>query len=143
MRNPWFLNMTRLKLFIILLFVISGALFLAVLPNIFLGKRLNIPGINKSIPLGNFVSGFSDIYISLGPLKIDREFLYSLGLDLEGGTRLTYQLDMSDIKEDARVQAFESARNVIERRINFFGVGEPVIQNLKIGDDYRIIIELP
>lgn len=129
--------MRRPKLFIIILSICAIILLLAVLPNTFKGKKVG------NVPVGNFVSKFSDIYINAGPIKIDHDFLYSLGLDLEGGTQLTYQLDMKNVKPEEREQAFESARNVIERRVNFFGVGEPVIQNLKIGDEYRIIVELP
>ena len=64
------------------------------------------------------------------------------GLDLEGGTSITFRADMKDIPSDQRDTALESAKNVIERRINIFGVSEPVIQTAK-AQDYRIIVELP
>jgi preprotein translocase subunit SecD len=63
-----------------------------------------------------------------------------LGLDLQGGTHLVYEGDLKDIPQDARVDAMNSARNVIERRVNSFGVSEPVVQ---LSSDNRIIIELP
>jgi len=32
---------------------------------------------------------------------------------------------------------------VIERRVNAFGVGEPLVQTAKSGDEYRVIVQLP
>jgi len=68
---------------------------------------------------------------------------FSLGLDLQGGAHLVYSADMSGIKAEDRNDALESARDIIERRVNLFGVSEPVVQANKSGDgDYRIIAEL-
>jgi preprotein translocase subunit SecD len=72
-----------------------------------------------------------------------RDFDVKLGLDLQGGTNLTLKADVSEIPEGERDQALEAAKEVIERRVNFFGVAEPVIQTSKVGEDYRIIVELP
>src|SRR3990167_3359937 len=66
-----------------------------------------------------------------------------LGLDLSGGSRIVLQADMNAIAEGERAQALESAREVIGRRINFFGVSEPTIQTARTGSEYRIIIEMP
>ena len=62
-----------------------------------------------------------------------------LGLDLQGGAHLVYQADFSNIETADRASALEGARDVIERRVNAFGVAEPVIQTS--GDD-KIIVEL-
>ncbi len=80
--------------------------------------------------------------ISLKPIKINFEKRYDLklGLDLQGGTHLVYEGDLKDIPEDARLDAISSARDVIERRVNGFGVSEPVVQ---VSGANRIIIELP
>lgn len=68
---------------------------------------------------------------------------FSLGLDLQGGAHLVYSADMSGIKAEDRNDALESARDIIERRVNLFGVSEPVVQANKSADgDYRIIAEL-
>lgn len=67
------------------------------------------------------------------------KFKPNLGLDLQGGAHLVYQADFSNIKTGDRASALEGARDVIERRVNAFGVAEPVIQTS--GDD-RIIVEL-
>lgn len=65
------------------------------------------------------------------------------GLDLEGGTSITFKVNMSDVPSENRDTALDSAKEVIERRINIFGVSEPIIQTAKGEDDYRIIVELP
>ncbi|MCU0680111.1 MAG: MMPL family transporter [Planctomycetes bacterium] len=67
---------------------------------------------------------------------------FSLGLDLRGGTHLVYKADVSKLAEKDRDSALESARDVIERRVNAFGVSEPLIQVNKSGNEYRIIAEL-
>lgn len=66
-----------------------------------------------------------------------------LGLDLQGGTQLMYQTNTTDIPSDQRASAIEGARDVIERRVNIFGVTEPVIQTAKVDKEWRLIIELP
>ncbi len=74
------------------------------------------------------------------PLLSDISF--KLGLDLQGGTHLVYEADLSNIKsEDAR-SAMQGLRDVIERRVNFFGVREPVVQTQQAGQSQRLIIEL-
>jgi preprotein translocase subunit SecD len=83
------------------------------------------------------------INISIGSLKIKKSFVTHLGLDLAGGTHIVLEADMKGIPEGSRMGALESARQVIERRVNFFGVSEPLVQHVKSGDAYRIIVELP
>lgn len=70
------------------------------------------------------------------------ESVLRLGLDLQGGTHLVYEADMSQIPESDRVTALEGVRDVIERRVNSFGVSEPVVQTTSTGDHHRIIAEL-
>ncbi|TAL50651.1 protein translocase subunit SecD [Patescibacteria group bacterium] len=67
---------------------------------------------------------------------------FRLGLDLQGGTHLVYEADMSQIPEGDRLTALEGVRDVIERRVNAFGVSEPVVQTTTTGGTYRVIIEL-
>jgi len=71
------------------------------------------------------------------------KFDYHLGLDLKGGTHLVYQADTSKIESKDRESSVEGVRDVIERRVNAFGVSEPVVQTNKDEfGNYRIIIEL-
>jgi len=68
---------------------------------------------------------------------------FSLGLDLQGGAHLVYKADVSNIPEIDRAGAMDSARDVIERRVNAFGVSEPMVTaNRGITGDYQIIAEL-
>ena len=80
--------------------------------------------------------------ISLKKLKIpySQEFKVHLGLDLQGGSHLVYQADFKDIKPQDQADALNSVRDTIERRVNSFGVSEPLVQ--VTGND-RIIVELP
>lgn len=64
------------------------------------------------------------------------------GLDLQGGTHVVLQADMTNIAPEDRTTALESARNVISRRVDLFGVSEPVIQTSVVNDEYRILVEL-
>jgi len=68
---------------------------------------------------------------------------FSLGLDLQGGAHLVYQADVSNIEPGEKSVAVEGVRDVIERRVNALGVGEPNIQTSKVGEDYRINVDLP
>ena len=68
---------------------------------------------------------------------------YSLGLDLVGGIRLVYALDVSGIEgADAQAEAVRSLRDVIERRVNILGVREPLVQIQGVVPDARLIVEL-
>jgi len=66
-----------------------------------------------------------------------------LGLDLQGGTQLIYQTDTTEMPAEQRATAIEGARDVIERRVNVFGVAEPIIQTTKAGKGWHLLVELP
>lgn len=87
------------------------------------------------------IAGFSAYFANpLGSEFFGKTFNYRLGLDLSYGTHLEYQGDLTKISSDARKDAMNSVRDVIERRVNAFGVSEPVIQ---ISGSDRLIIDLP
>lgn len=77
------------------------------------------------------------VYDALNGLKIN------LGLDLQGGIHLDYKADVSGLESDKVDEALQAAQDVIERRVNAFGVGEPLVQTAKNGDENRIVVELP
>lgn len=71
---------------------------------------------------------------------------FRFGLDLVGGTELIYRADTSKVTD--RVGAMDSLKEVIERRVNMFGVSEPIVQTEHAGfisgsHDDRLIVELP
>ncbi len=67
---------------------------------------------------------------------------FRLGLDLQGGTHLVYIADVKDIPEKDRTDALSGVRDVIERRVNAFGVSEPLVQTNRSGNDWRVIVDL-
>jgi protein-export membrane protein SecD len=67
---------------------------------------------------------------------------YRLGLDLQGGTHLVYVADVAGIDDSERAEAISGVRDVIERRVNAFGVSEPLVQTNKSGEDWRVIVDL-
>ena len=70
-------------------------------------------------------------------------FPLKLGLDLQGGTELILETQMDKIDPANRDSALESAREVIERRVNLYGVSESLVQSSKTGNTRRILVELP
>ncbi|NTU74178.1 hypothetical protein HGB07_08635, partial [Candidatus Roizmanbacteria bacterium] len=80
---------------------------------------------------------------NLGGSRIVKRFNTQLGLDLKGGSHLVFQADTSKVKSTDLQEALNSARDIIEKRVNYFGVSEPSIQTVKSGGSYRIIVELP
>ena len=100
------------------------------------------------LALGAGLIDFGDYYNkAVDKFKIPfpkvREVPFSLGSDLMGGTQLEYQADVSAIPAKDRNSAVAGARDVIERRINVFGVSEPKVQVKRTaGGDYRISIDL-
>jgi len=67
---------------------------------------------------------------------------FSLGLDLQGGSHLVYEADVSNIASGEVESSMEGVRDVIEKRVNALGVSEPQVQTNKTGDSWRIIVEL-
>lgn len=82
----------------------------------------------------SFIPPLSD---SLQALQVNK------GLDLQGGIHLEYKADVSQIEEGKVDDALSAAEAVIERRVNAFGVGEPLVQLSRSGKEERIIVELP
>ncbi|MFC1663683.1 protein translocase subunit SecD [Patescibacteria group bacterium] len=70
------------------------------------------------------------------------EVPFKLGLDLQGGTHLLYEADLSEIKSEDYDSAMQGLRDIIERRVNLFGVQEPLVQVQQNAGEYRLIIEL-
>jgi len=67
---------------------------------------------------------------------------WRLGLDLVGGSHLVYQVDLSNIASGDRDSVLNGLRDVIERRVNLFGVSEPQVYIGKSGEQSELIVEL-
>ncbi len=85
--------------------------------------------------------------------NLESQYKFKKGLDLAGGTLLTYRADVSGIVREEISDSMRTLRDVIERRVNSadvsgaLGVLEPVIQeetvNLGETNEHRIVVELP
>ncbi len=75
------------------------------------------------------------------------KYPFKLGLDLSGGIHLVYRADVSKVKPEEVANAMASLRDVIERRVNIFGVSEPSVQVEHGGfsnqGEERLIVDLP
>ena len=75
------------------------------------------------------------------------KYPFKLGLDLSGGTHLVYHADVSKVDSTQVAESMNSLRDVIERRVNIFGVSEPVVQVQNGGfsnaGEERLIVDLP
>ena len=71
--------------------------------------------------------------------SINRDISTRLGLDLIGGIQTLLEADVST-NETVTAEAMNTARNIVERRVNGLGVTEAVVQ---LAGDRRIVVELP
>lgn len=77
------------------------------------------------------------------------DFKFKYGLDLQSGIHLTYKADVSQVQSGEVADTMDSLRQTIERRINVFGVSEPIVQVESGGlfsseeNNERLIVELP
>lgn len=67
---------------------------------------------------------------------------WSLGLDLAGGSYLVYKIDLSKVQSADQESVVTGLRDVIEKRVNLFGVSEPRVYTEKAGGDDRLVVEL-
>lgn len=78
----------------------------------------------------------------------EARFPFKLGLDLAGGSHLVYEADTSDVDPQEVPELMNVLRDVIERRVNIFGVSEPIVQveqSSFVTDEpiQRLVVELP
>lgn len=103
--------------------------------------------LNIKIPIGKKKIEFKidplNINWNLLGWKIQKNFTTKLGLDLKGGSHLVFETDISKVKSQDTADAIDSARDIIEKRVNFFGISEPTVQTIKSGSTYRISVDLP
>ena len=114
---------------------ITGLSLLIALP------KVPITAKNKFIDIDTSVGGY---YLNFfgGNYILDLRELKK-GLDLKGGVRVVLKADMSKIDAGEKDKAIDSAKEIISKRVNLLGVSEPYITSSKIGDDYRIVVEIP
>ncbi len=67
---------------------------------------------------------------------------FKLGLDLQGGSHLVYEADLSNVAAADKEQTMQGLRDLIERRINYFGVKEPIVMVERKGEHQRLVVDL-
>ena len=76
-----------------------------------------------------------------------KKYPFRLGLDLSGGSHLVYKADVSAVAAGEVEDSMEALRDIIERRVNIFGVSEPVVQvqggSIVSGASEQLIVDLP
>jgi protein-export membrane protein SecD len=80
--------------------------------------------------------------------NIESSKKFKLGLDLNGGIELIYKADTSKIAAADVSAKMNALKDLIEKRVNVFGVSEPVIQIEKVGiiggeSHEQLIVDLP
>ncbi|MEN9621697.1 MAG: hypothetical protein RLZZ67_131 [Candidatus Parcubacteria bacterium] len=93
------------------------------------------------------VIAFGVGYFTYDKAGIETRFPYKLGLDLSGGTHLVFRADTTNLPDSEIRDAMTSLAEVVERRVNLFGVSEPIVQvetGGTVGNtEHRLIVELP
>jgi preprotein translocase subunit SecD len=113
-----------------------------------IGLYISLP---KEVPLKFKLGSFTvdkkfvrkDLEISSGRFNIQKKFDLVLGLDLAGGSHLVFEADTSNIPAEKIDTAIMGVRDVIEKRVNLFGVSEPNVQTSSFEGKQRIVVELP
>ena len=67
---------------------------------------------------------------------------WKLGLDLVGGSHLVYEMDLSGVTAADRDSVVNGLRDVIEKRVNLFGISEPQVYTAQSGASTRLVVEL-
>jgi preprotein translocase subunit SecD len=71
--------------------------------------------------------------------SFDRDIKIVQGLDLQGGLQILLEADLPP-DEEVTSEQMQTARDIIERRVNALGVTEPLVQ---LAGSNRILVELP
>ncbi|MCD5396232.1 MAG: protein translocase subunit SecD [Candidatus Pacebacteria bacterium] len=106
-----------------------------ILLGIFLGCFVYPEAPNKGIDFLNQKFGLKIPHIVSRP--------FQLGLDLKGGVELLYSADLSKIEKENWSEAMDGLKEVIENRINIFGVREAEIVSIATKDGYRLSVKIP
>lgn len=94
------------------------------------------------------MAGLIGFFVYSNVVDSEAKYPFKLGLDLAGGSHLVYQADVSKIAPTEVPALMNVLRDVIERRVNVFGVSEPVVQversSVVAGEqNERLVVELP
>jgi preprotein translocase subunit SecD len=111
--------------------ILSAIIVLAAVLFVFVAPELVNRGINWTASVLPESIGGKLPHVPVVPFR--------LGLDLVGGAHLLYEADFGSLGDVDRAEAMDGVRDVVERRVNFFGVAEPVVQ---VSGENRLIVEI-
>lgn len=101
--------------------------------------RKNAPIFLIIVVVASIIAGF---FVYPGYIGEERR-PWKLGLDLVGGSHLVYQMDLSEVAGADRGSVVGGIRDVIERRVNLFGVSEPqIFVSKEDSDKPELVVEL-
>lgn len=94
------------------------------------------------------LGGLLGFFVYLNATQPDAGYPFKLGLDLAGGSHLVYEADVSGVNQEDVPELMRVLRDVIERRVNIFGVSEPIVQVeessfVSSEPQQRLVVELP
>jgi len=124
-----------LRVFFLIIFLTVVATFIA-LPS---ELPVSFSFLNKKV---EYVMKRPPIDITIFGTRFQHDLALKEGLDIQGGMQVTLKTDMKDISPENRQKALDSAREIIQRRVDLYGVNEPIVQSAQSGEEYRIIVEL-
>ena len=88
-----------------------------------------------SLPLIQYLPEDKQVYFE--------KLAINLGLDLQGGLHLEYRLNLDDIPQEERSDAKDAVQAAAERKVNAYGVGEPVVWLAERSGDTFMTVEIP
>lgn len=101
------------------------------------GRRAGLIVFLIALSLGAALFSYEPLWNSISSFRP-----WTLGLDLAGGSVLTYEIDLKDVAAADRDSVVQGLRDVIEKRVNLFGVSEPRVYTASVGDTRRLVVEL-
>ncbi len=122
------------RFFLIVVFVVLAAI-------IALPKQLPVSFSLFNKPVAFTISS-PIIDFNLFGKNYHKEFELKQGLDIQGGMQIVLEADMSKIPEEDREEAITSAREIILRRVDMYGLAEPTVKTSVKDGSHRIIVEL-
>lgn len=128
---------TQKTLVLIYILTLLGAL-IALPRQLNVGLPFAIPGVPREFTIGSPVIDFT-----LGGKRYYKTFEFRQGLDIQGGMQVVLKADMTGLAEQDRLTALQSAREIILRRVDLYGITEPTVQTAISGDEYRLLVSLP
>lgn len=107
-----------------------------------LPKEVSLP-VPFSNPPRELSIGSPTLYFNFMGRPVVLDYSFKQGLDIQGGMQIVLEADVTQIPEADRLTALNSAREVILRRVDLYGIAEPVVQTAISNNSHRLIVELP